>query len=118
LYNNAPGKLFLAFADEQDRRRLMEQQEFVRWTDRTITDKDQLWKHLQKVRKQGYGTDRGEFHEGVHCVAAPVFFAEGEVVASICITGPSYRVKSNSFRHLGALVSEAAGKVTERLQAF
>jgi DNA-binding IclR family transcriptional regulator len=117
LYNNAPGKLFLAFADEDARRRLIDQQDFVRWTDRTIADKDELWEHLLEVRDEGYSIDRGEFHEGVHCVAAPVFSAEGEVVASICITGPAYRLACSSFRHLGSLVIEAARKVTERLRA-
>lgn len=117
LYNNAPGKLFLAFAPEKLRRQLIAQQEFIQWTDRTITDPDELWEHLEKVRDLGYGTDHGEFHEGVHCVAAPIFAADSDVVATICITGPAHRLPASSFRHLGALAIEAANKVTERLHA-
>lgn len=116
LYNNAPGKLFLAFADEESRKQLIAQQEFIAWTDRTITEGEQLWKHLLKVRQQGYATDLGEFHEGIHCVAAPVFSVGGEAVAALCITGPAHRVPVSSFRHLGSLVIEAAEKVAQRLR--
>jgi IclR family transcriptional regulator, KDG regulon repressor len=116
LYNNAPGKLFLAFADEDARRRLIAEQEFIRWTDRTITDKKELWEHLLKVRQQGYSVDRGEFHEGVHCVAAPVFSVDDAAAAAICITGPAHRLPPNSFRQLGRLVIASANEVTERLR--
>jgi IclR family transcriptional regulator, KDG regulon repressor len=117
LYNNAPGKVFLANAPEETRRRLIAQQEFIRWTDHTITDRRELWEHLLKVRELGYGTDRGEFHEGVHCVAAPISAADGEVAATICITGPAYRMPANSFRRLGHLAIQSANQVTERLRA-
>lgn len=117
LYNNAPGKVFLAFVAEKLCRRLIAEQEFVQWTARTIVDPDDLWEHLAKVRELGYGTDHGEFHEGVHCVAAPIFSADNEVAATICITGPAYRMPASSFRHLGALAIDAANKVAERLRA-
>lgn len=117
LYNNAPGKLFLAYADEETRKRLIAQQEFVQWTARTMTSKSELWEHLLKVREQGYAVDHAEFHEGIHCVAAPIFSADAEVVATICLTGPAYRIPANTFRALGRAAMASAEAVTERLRA-
>jgi DNA-binding IclR family transcriptional regulator len=117
LYNNAPGKLFLALADEPARRRLISQQEFTRWTERTITDERELAEHLLKVREQGYAVDRGEYIEGIHCVAAPVFALEGEMAAAICVSGPAARIPARSFSALGKQVIEAADRITDRLRS-
>jgi IclR family acetate operon transcriptional repressor len=117
LYNNAPGKVFLALADEATRRRLISQQEFTRWTEQTIIDKLVLEEHLVKVREQGYTVDRAEFIEGIHGVAAPIFSADGEVAATICVSGPAQRIPVKSFGAQGRLVIEAADRVTDRLRA-
>ena len=115
LHNNASGKVFLAFTDEATRTRLIEGQELVPSTDRTITDKGELLEHVLKARDLGYTTDRGENFEGMHCVAAPVYGADGEVAAAICMTAPAQRMPARSFRSLGLLVVQAANAITERL---
>jgi DNA-binding IclR family transcriptional regulator len=116
LYNNASGKVFLAFADEDTRGRLIEQQELVSSTGRAIIDRAALLEHLLKAQGRGYTTDRGEIIEGIHCVAAPVYGIEGEVAASLCMTGPAQRMPISSFRSLGRLVVQAADAVSERLR--
>jgi DNA-binding IclR family transcriptional regulator len=116
LYNNASGKIFLAFTDEATRARLIDEQDLVPSTGRAITDKEELLEHLLKARDLGYTTDRGEINEGIHCVAAPVYGVEGEVAASICMTGPAHRMPVSSFRSLGRQVVQAADALTERLR--
>ena len=116
LHNNASGKVFLAFADEATRGRLIDEQELVPNTGRTITDKEELIEHLLKARELGYTTDRGENFEGMHCVASPVYGLEGEVAAAICMSAPAQRMPASSFRSLGRLVIQAAETITERLR--
>ncbi len=62
------------------------------FTDRTITDVDELTDHLEHVRKRGYALDLGEHEAEVRCVAAPVFDDNGQVVAAISISGPASRL--------------------------
>jgi DNA-binding IclR family transcriptional regulator len=52
----------------------------------TITSIDDLFKELEKIRKQGYAIDNEEYYEGVRCVAAPIR-AGGKIVAALSITG-------------------------------
>jgi IclR family acetate operon transcriptional repressor len=117
LHNNAPGKVFLAFSDERVRQQLLDQQELIQYTASTITNVKDLQAELEKVRRRGYGTDRGEFHEGVRCLAAPIFGEEDEVTASVCLTGPAHRVSVKSFPRLGRLVVQAAETISERLRS-
>lgn len=118
LYNNAPGKVFLALADEPTRRQLIAQQQFVRWTEQTLADERALLEQLVQVREQGYAVDRAEFIEGIHCVAAPILSATGEVAATLCVSGPAARIPAKSFSALGRKVIAASDRITERLRVY
>ena len=54
--------------------------------------------------------------EGIHCVAAPILSATGEVAATICVSGPAARIPAKSFSALGRQVIAAADKIAERLR--
>jgi IclR family acetate operon transcriptional repressor len=116
LHSNAPGKVFLAFADEADRRRRLGARPLRRFTPRTITDPAALEAHLARARKAGYTVDLGEEIEGIHCAAAPVHDADGRLVAALVATGPSDRVPAARLAPLGRRVAEAAGRITARLK--
>jgi DNA-binding IclR family transcriptional regulator len=116
MYYSAPGKVFLAFADEAEGMRLLDQQELLAATPQTITDRNQMLAELGEVLRQGYATDRGEFFEGIHCVAAPVRGFDDEVVAAITITGPAHRLPESDFPRLAELTIQAAGDLTERFR--
>jgi DNA-binding IclR family transcriptional regulator len=115
LHSNAPGKVFLAFGDEAERRRRM-RQPLRRFNARTITDPATLEAHLARARKAGYTVDLAEEIEGIHCAAAPVHDAEGRLVAALVVTGPSDRVPAARLAPLGRMVAAAAGRITERLK--
>ena len=116
LYSNAPGKVFLAFGDEAERRQRLRLQRFRRFTPRTFTDPAALEAHLAKARKAGYTVDFAEELEGIHCAAAPVFDAEGRLVAAVVVTGPSDRIPASRLEALGREVRAAAGRITDRLR--
>jgi DNA-binding IclR family transcriptional regulator len=116
LHSNAPGKVFLAFGDEDNRRRRLKMQSLHRFNARTITDLRKLEAHLAEARAAGYTVDRAEEIEGCHCVAAPVYDREKRLIAAVVITGPSERIPEVKFRLLGRMVSETADRITARLR--
>jgi DNA-binding IclR family transcriptional regulator len=63
-----------------------------KYTDTTITDEEELLKHLELVRERGYSLDLGEHEQEVRCVAAPIFDQYGETVAAISVSGPRDRI--------------------------
>lgn len=116
LYSNAPGKVFLAFGDEKERRQRLKLQSLRRFNARTIVDPRKLEAHLAQARASGYTVDRAEEIEGCHCVAAPVYGEENRVIAAVVITGPSERIPEAKFAPLGRLVAATADQITARLK--
>jgi IclR family acetate operon transcriptional repressor len=85
------GKAMLAFIPAHKRRALLSGMGMERCTANTITDPRELDRELEVVRRRGYATDREEFSPGVVCIGAPVFNAQGHVVAALSITAPAQR---------------------------
>ncbi len=62
-------------------------------TPATIVDRDKLLEHLRAVAARGWALDVDECEVGLSCVAAPVFDAEGSVLAALSVSGPTFRLE-------------------------
>lgn len=89
LHCTAMGKVLLANADADTRRRLLNRKLHA-YTRNTITDAARLRAELSAVRADGYAIDREEITRGLVCVAAPVIGVDGAVAGAISCTFPSY----------------------------
>ena len=74
-----------------------------------------LTRDLQQIRKRGYSVNRGEWDEQVGAVAAPVFDARRDVVASVGVILPSNRLTNGKTVQIGAWTTSAAASMSERL---
>ena len=106
------GKALLAFrpGDEVDALFLHDVPD--RFTDKTIIEREALLDELVRIRERGWAVDDEERTEGMRCIAAPIFNAQGEAIAGISISGPSVRVDQSREQMLGQLISEAGREVT------
>jgi DNA-binding IclR family transcriptional regulator len=86
-------------------------------TEKTITDRAELKRHLAEVRERGYAVDREELEPHLCCVAAPVFDRTGTVVASISVSGPDSRVDKASIPSTADAVRRTASQISARLGA-
>ncbi|MDD2491958.1 MAG: IclR family transcriptional regulator C-terminal domain-containing protein, partial [Bacteroidales bacterium] len=66
---------------------------FEKYTKNTLSSAKDIIKELESIKEQGYAIDNEEREEGVTCIAAPIFDCYGEAIASISISGPTYRLK-------------------------
>ncbi len=82
LHSSAPGKVLLAYANE-DFIEEYTSRNLKKRTENTIIDKNILLTELKKIRQSGYATDREEFGNGITCVAAPIFDYTGNVVGCV-----------------------------------
>jgi DNA-binding IclR family transcriptional regulator len=115
LHDNAPGKVLIAFQEEQERERLLREIPLPATTPHTITDRRLLRKECEQIRKQGYALDMDENYEGIRCVAAPIFDRPGHVVAVIWFSGPSKRLPDDVLSGMASLVTSAAQRIAELL---
>jgi DNA-binding IclR family transcriptional regulator len=115
LHSGAPGKAMLAFLPEEEREKIMDQMEFQRFNERTITDRDEFRRELEGIRQRGYSVDRAEEFEGIHCVGSPIMDHTGSVVASLWISGAEVVLPVDKFDEYGPIVREHAMEISRRL---
>lgn len=113
LHCTSPGKVLLAYLPP-DRRDELLSGPLERFTDHTITDAAELRDVLERVRDDGYATTVEELEEGLSAAAAPVRAADGHVVATIEVSGPSYRLGPAELVEVVRLVREAADQASAR----
>lgn len=78
VVRGAAGKIFLAYMDEEERKKL-------------IKDTNITIESLNKIKENGYALSLGEREEGLVGIAAPIFNKEGNVLASLSVSGPAAR---------------------------
>jgi IclR family acetate operon transcriptional repressor len=100
MHATAVGKALVAFLPPAERATIVSRQRFERYTARTIVTPQAFEAELRRVRSAGYAFDDEEHHEGIRCIAAPVFAYTGAAVASLCIVGPKVRMTRQKVRQL------------------
>ena len=90
---------------------------FTRFTDKTITCRDELREAIRLTKARGYSVDDEERTVGMRCVAASIVNGYGEAVAGISVSGPTIRLPDVRVREIGQWILEAAAEVSRRLGA-
>lgn len=85
------------------------------YTPQTITRRARLREELDVVRAQGYALAADELEVGLTAVAAPIRNAHGDVIASMSVSGPSFRLPEDRVNEVVVLLKEAAAEVSHRL---
>ena len=111
VHCTASGKAILAFSPQAVRERVLSG-DLERVTSRTITDRAELEAQLEGARQSGVARTHEELELGLDAIAAPVFGAEGEVVAALDVSGPSHRLGRPD---LDRLTIEGAADLSRRL---
>ena len=87
------------------------------WTAETITESDVLLRELERIRARGYSQTLGTFRTDVGGVAAPIFDADGSVVAALCVSSPRYRIDAAWNKRVPSAVMTAAEKISGAAQS-
>ncbi len=85
------------------------------YTAETVTTKAKLRRELTEVREQGYAVAVDELEVGLTAIAAPIRNAHGDVIASLSVSGPTFRLAEPRVKELIPVVQDAADEVSRRL---
>jgi DNA-binding IclR family transcriptional regulator len=85
------------------------------YTPRTISSREVLHRELDVVRQQGYAVAGDELEVGLTAVAAPIHSAHGDVIASVSVSGPTFRLPDERVSDLVPVVVAAGAEVSRRL---
>lgn len=113
LHATSNGKALLAWLPSAELDELLGR--LPSFTGSTITTKPQLRRALETVRQQGYAVAVDELEVGLTAIAAPVRNAHGDVVCSISLSGPTFRLHADRVAAVTPLLVEAAAELSHRL---
>jgi DNA-binding IclR family transcriptional regulator len=85
------------------------------YTSDTVTTRARLRRDLAMVREQGYAVAVDELEVGLTAIAAPIHNAHGDVIASLSVSGPTFRLGDLRVKELVPVVQDAADEVSRRL---
>ncbi|WP_032093801.1 MULTISPECIES: DNA-binding transcriptional regulator KdgR [Pasteurellaceae] len=115
LYSTAIGKVLLSDYSNAEVQEILKDVVFIKHTEKTLENIEQLEQELDKVRRQHYAEDNEEQEPGLRCIAAPVYNRFGKIIAGISISLPTIRFKEEQLPHLVSLLQYAGKKVSEQL---
>jgi DNA-binding IclR family transcriptional regulator len=114
IHCTAAGKPLLAHQPREALDRFLTQP-LPRFTPRTITNPMLLRRELDAVRSQGYAIAQEEYEPDLSAAGAAIRDHRGDVVASITISGPTFRITPARLPELGTFVRHAAERISARL---
>lgn len=101
-YCSSLGKCLLANYSKQELNELMKINGFTKYTDKTITNIDDLWKEILSVRSRGWALEDEEYEVGHRCIGAPIYDYRGDIIAAI-----------SASEHKSVLTEERYGEVSK-----
>lgn len=114
LYAGATSKTLMAYLPEEKQRLIIENG-ISRLAEKTILDTEGLLNNLKEIREKGYCISISEFTQGSMGIAAPITDYDGEVIASLSVTGPEFRMSPHTqaflqhVQYSAALISKNLG---------
>lgn len=92
LHATSAGKTALSRMPEPEFEQFLSRARLTPYTDRTMTNPDQLRAEITRIRDRGYATDSEEFVAGMIAVAVPVLDMTGLFCGTLSFHAPSQRL--------------------------
>lgn len=113
IHASSSGKVLLASLSEVKRNNILDSLNFYKFTDKTISTKEELLLELEKVQKVGYAIDNREYHYFLQCIAAPIYKKE-ETIAAISFSSLNLYVAN--LEEMIQNVLETSQKISDSLR--
>jgi DNA-binding IclR family transcriptional regulator len=112
VHATALGKCLLAQLDDEDARRAAGREPYPALTPRTITSWEKLRSQLERVRRDGVAYSREEYEVGLHSIAVPLAWVDGDGPVAVNVSLPSSRAGREATAELARELQAAAEKIT------
>ncbi|OPY98409.1 transcriptional regulator [Bradyrhizobium sacchari] len=112
MVTSGVGKAVLATYSDEDVGAVIRHHGMPRLTEKSIVRPSDLFKELEKIRKQGYALDDEEACMGLRCIAAVVYNDCAEPLAAISVSGMTSRLTDDRLPEIGQIVRDVAGELT------
>ncbi len=114
-FSTASGKAILAFLPEEIVQQLLARG-IPQYTQRTLTSPSDLMEDFVRARERGFAISEQEFEDGINAIAAPIFNAGHQPIASVSVAGPAYRLSKERMVEISPSVMETANKIAQEVR--
>ncbi|MFC4550121.1 MULTISPECIES: IclR family transcriptional regulator [Halorussus] len=97
LHFSATGKSMLAYLPRERVEEILDRYGLARKTENTITDREELFDELERIRERGYAYNDEEEIEGLQAIGAPIRDREGSVLGALSVSGPLRRMNDPDY---------------------
>lgn len=115
MVTSGVGKAVLATYSDEDVGAVIRHHGMPRLTGKSIVRPSDLFKELEKIRRQGFALDDEEACMGLRCIAAVVYNDCAEPLAAISVSGMTSRLTDDRLPEVGQIVRDVAGELTVAL---
>jgi DNA-binding IclR family transcriptional regulator len=115
LTAGASALVLLAWLDDAEARELFNAIERPMFTERTLSDPEDLLARLHEIRAAGFAMTHAEVDPDALGIAAPIFDPRGEVTAGLSVVALGSRVGAEERQEIIAAVQDAANNISSTL---
>ncbi|WP_369700045.1 IclR family transcriptional regulator [Bacillus sp. AFS041924] len=110
LYAGASSKVIMAYLPQEKIAEIMDTG-LQAFTTKTILEPETLLKDLEEIRAKGWCYSIGEYSESIFALSVPLFNRKNEIIASLTIGGPEYRMPESIIPEVLPKLQKAAEKI-------
>lgn len=118
VHTTAIGKVLVANLTDAEIEKILTMRGMEKKTRKSITSRAKFLQEIVKVREYGVAIDNEENSVSVRCLAAPVYDANGAIVAALGTSSTILQLDETNLPRVIELVKEAAHKVSEKMGYF
>jgi IclR family acetate operon transcriptional repressor len=109
------GKALLAWSGDELVDGVVAHRGLPRFTEHTLVTREQLEQDLARSRERGFTMDDQESAIGLRCIGAPVWGADGRVVAALSLSAPAQRLPTTAISEVAPAVTQTALSISREL---
>lgn len=115
LHSSGIGKALCAWLPQDTIDVLLPDENLPRYTESTITKKNDLMVEFARIRNKGWAYDDEEDCPGVFCIAAPVFDHKKNVIAAISVSGVQLQLPEDKITETSILIMNACRDLSAKM---
>ena len=115
IHTTAIGKVLVAHLPDEEILKILQLRGMEKKTRKSITSEQKFLREMKKVRQFGFAIDNEENADGVRCISAPIFNANGKVSAALGTSSTILHIDETQLPRIVELVKKSANEVSVQL---
>lgn len=115
IHCTAIGKVLMAWESAERRDRILQNVDFKKFREKTITNSADFLEELVRTHAQGYGEDREEFDDHIRCIGVPIFDRLNQPIAGLSISFPTFRFNEADAPKFIQMLKDASNAISARM---